>query len=362
MANTDSIFLLEDGGAIREMEQAPYQSEDLLQTLIEEHPELLSGQQINPDDPPRWLLVKREAGISRWKIDHLLIDHNGVPTLVEVKRSSDTRIRREVIGQMLEYAANAVEVWSPTEIKMLAEKQAGGAERLAERIRALVGGDEEDIDVLGPFWERVEENLKDGRVRLLFVADRFPPELKLIIEFLNSKMQDVEVLGIELVHYQQGALRVLVPRGIGQSEKVRRAKNRGVSAKTDVEKFLSEMDDEVRKFFEELFQNARKMDLTIYWGSSGFSLKAPNQEGRLIPVMHAFPPGGAGNEDAVLEPIFQNLPTKLGEKLISRLTTQYGFKPLGKTKIQLKVTTQTTKQARGGFDVLVEIINELAQQ
>ena len=28
------------------------------------------------------------------------------PTLVEVKRSSDTRIRREVVGQMLDYAAN----------------------------------------------------------------------------------------------------------------------------------------------------------------------------------------------------------------------------------------------------------------
>jgi hypothetical protein len=33
-------------------------------------------------------------------------DQNAVPTLVEVKRSSDTRIRREVVGQMLDYAAN----------------------------------------------------------------------------------------------------------------------------------------------------------------------------------------------------------------------------------------------------------------
>jgi hypothetical protein len=31
-----------------------------------------------------------------------------VPTLLEVKRSSDTRIRREVVGQMLDYAANGV--------------------------------------------------------------------------------------------------------------------------------------------------------------------------------------------------------------------------------------------------------------
>ena len=35
----------------------------------------------------------------------------GIPTLVEVKRSTDTRLRREVVGQMLDYAANAVVYW-----------------------------------------------------------------------------------------------------------------------------------------------------------------------------------------------------------------------------------------------------------
>ena len=34
-----------------------------------------------------------------------------MPTLVEVKRSDDTRIRREVVGQMLDYAANGVVYW-----------------------------------------------------------------------------------------------------------------------------------------------------------------------------------------------------------------------------------------------------------
>jgi hypothetical protein len=31
------------------------------------------------------------------------LDQDAVPTLVEVKRSSDTRIRREVMGQMSDY-------------------------------------------------------------------------------------------------------------------------------------------------------------------------------------------------------------------------------------------------------------------
>jgi len=40
-------------------------------------------------------------------VDHFFVDQEAIPTVVEVKRSSDTRIRREVVGQMLDYAAHA---------------------------------------------------------------------------------------------------------------------------------------------------------------------------------------------------------------------------------------------------------------
>lgn len=86
--------------------------------LLAEYPNLLSGDQINQVSPRRWLLISREASIpgeevgsGRWAVDHLFLDQDGIPTLVEVKRSTDTRIRREVIGQILDYAANAVAYW-----------------------------------------------------------------------------------------------------------------------------------------------------------------------------------------------------------------------------------------------------------
>jgi|SRR5579872_2595824 len=52
-----------------------------------------------------------------WSLDHLFIDQDGIPTLVEVKRGTDTRIRREVVGQMLDYAANAVVYWPVESIR-----------------------------------------------------------------------------------------------------------------------------------------------------------------------------------------------------------------------------------------------------
>jgi hypothetical protein len=46
------------------------------------------------------------VGGAWWSLDHLVVDQDAVPTFVEVKRASDTPARREVVAQMLDYAAN----------------------------------------------------------------------------------------------------------------------------------------------------------------------------------------------------------------------------------------------------------------
>ncbi len=88
--------------------------ESELQNLLEKNLDLIPGDQVDPDDPRRWLLVKREMMVEdpgtaegRWSLDLLMVDQDGIPTLVECKRFRDTRARREVIGQMFDYAANA---------------------------------------------------------------------------------------------------------------------------------------------------------------------------------------------------------------------------------------------------------------
>ncbi len=102
------IYLLQNNGQLVEMSEQAYDSEDLLQELLARYPHLLAGDQIDSASPRRWLLVMREAGVpgeegagGRWSVDHLFLDQDAIPTLVEVKRSTDTRIRREVVGQNL---------------------------------------------------------------------------------------------------------------------------------------------------------------------------------------------------------------------------------------------------------------------
>src|SRR5690606_506834 len=104
--------------------------ESVLQQLLASYPDLLAGEQVDPNDPRRWLLVRREmsvaeeeGGAGRWSLDHLFIDQQGVPTLVEVKRSSNTQIRREVVGQMLDYAANGSAYWAVEELRAVYERR-----------------------------------------------------------------------------------------------------------------------------------------------------------------------------------------------------------------------------------------------
>ena len=118
------IFVLQDGEKLVDMTEEAYGREVELQKLIADYPDLLAGDQIDSDSPRKWLLVKREMdvpdaqdGSGRWALDHLFLDQEGVPTLVEVKRRTDTRIRREVIGQMLDYAANGVAYWPVTTLR-----------------------------------------------------------------------------------------------------------------------------------------------------------------------------------------------------------------------------------------------------
>lgn len=103
------IFLLHPEGNLTEMSETAFALEVDLQELLALHPSLLPGDQIAPRAPRRWLLVSREVSVpddtgTRWALDHLFLDQDGVPTLVEVKRGSDPRTRREVVGRGVEEA------------------------------------------------------------------------------------------------------------------------------------------------------------------------------------------------------------------------------------------------------------------
>ena len=157
-----SIFILHDDGNLVEMKETPYDSEALLQRLLADYSNLPAGDQIDPDNPRSWLLLSREMrvlgdeGTDRGYLDHLFLDQDAVPTLVEVKRSENAQIRREVVGQMLDYAANGVAFWSVDDIQ--ARYEASCRQRSVDPDETSV----DDNDVAGAV-EFKEQSRKGGR-------------------------------------------------------------------------------------------------------------------------------------------------------------------------------------------------------
>ncbi len=238
--------MIQSDGQLLELSERAYDSEALLQGLLARYPSLLAGDQIDPAAPRRWALVRREVslpgddgGVGRWSVDHLFLDQDAIPTIVEVKRSTDTRIRREVVGQMLDYAANAVVYWPIERLRTMFEETHG--ERSAETILELLG-ERVDLDVDG-FWQQVKTNLQAGRVRMVFVGDRIPPELQRIVEFLNNQMDPAQVLAVEIRQYVGEGLKTLVPRVIGQTAEAQQKKGTapGPSRKWDEATFFQDL-------------------------------------------------------------------------------------------------------------------------
>jgi hypothetical protein len=147
------IFLRRDDGELVHLRGEMYQSEDQLQALLEDNPELLLGETAESESPSKYLLVRREAGVpeagggsDRWLLDHVFLDGQGVPTLVEVKT-----------------------------------------------------------------------NLAAKRLRLVFVADHVPASLQTIVEFLNEQMRAAEVLAVEVNQHKGDGLTVLTTQIIGRT-------------------------------------------------------------------------------------------------------------------------------------------------
>jgi hypothetical protein len=245
---SDSIFLVGDDGSLTEASSAAYDAEAELQKLLAGNPQLLPGAQIDRDNPRRWLLVKREAGIpdreggaSWWSIDHLLVDQDAVPTFVEVKRASDARSRREVVAQMLDYAANGSVFWTPARLRGWFE--ADDPDGATGRLLDMLGPSADDPDAaVEQYWQMVGANLKEGRIRLVFVADEIPASLQRLVEFLNEQMPSVEVLAVEIRQYRAEGSKsgAVVPRLIGQTSRAQAAKAQTVTTASRVTPWTAE--------------------------------------------------------------------------------------------------------------------------
>ena len=265
MSTQAGVFVLQGDQSLVPMQPAQFASENDFQDLLARFPALLVGDQIDPENPRRWVLVKREQVVgldqadgARWSIDHVFLDQDGIPTLVEIKRQTDSRIRREVVGQMLDYAANYAAFWPIGTLRSSFEQTCATAGRQSDDVLAELVGADFEADV---FWMQVEKNLVSGKIRLLFVADVIPIELRRIVEFLNRQMTPAEVLAVELRQFEGHGLKTIVPTVLGQIEaKAAQRTNTTSGAAWDERRLFEQID---RDLSDHEAQSARKIFRTM---------------------------------------------------------------------------------------------------
>ena len=367
------IFLIQNDDSLVEMNEQPYDSEDLLQELLAKYPRLLSGDQNDDATPRRWLLISREMpvpaeedGAGRWSLDHLFLDQDAVPTLIEVKRSTDTRIRREVVGQMLDYAANSVVYWPVEELRSHFERECERSnvdptDKLIQFLGDGVGPDE--------FWQRAKTNLQAGRIRMAFVADVIPRELRRIVEFLNSQMDPAEVLAVEVKQYVGQGMRTLVPKLIGQTAEaekkkavVRESRNwdePSIFAEIARQKGV-QVAEAARKVFQRLKENATKVSFgkgKIY-GNAFPSLD--DDRGRQL-HLHVSTGGSIGVNFADMKyPPFSDI--ALRRELLDRLNRVPGIN-ISENLLERYAGFEIQKVLdASGFDKLLEVVDWVIAQ
>jgi len=353
------IFLLQEGNELVEMIEQEYISEDILQDLIAKYPNLLAGDEMDEYEPRKWLLVEREqvlpydeTGLNFFKLDHLFLDQDGIPTIVETKRSSDYRLRREVVAQMLDYAANAL-IYLPVDIiksKLISNYPEKDLEKLLnEKLELEITVDE--------FWMQVKNNLEVGKIRLVFVADEIPTELVSIVEFLNKQMDPAEVFAVEVKQYIGEGLKTLVPRLLGQTAESRMKKIIS-NKKLDETTFLEHLDDDEKAFFKELLGFAQENHLNITWSLKSVSINIV-KDGNTINILRAY-----CNLSAFGQSLFAtagNISTKIpnGESILKEYNKLDDFTTKVHDGYSFNLQEMDEKQTERFYEVLSLIIERI---
>ena len=222
-----------------------------------------------------------------------------------------------------------------------------------EEILKLTNSD--DLTVVDQFWKNVEHNLRAGTVRLIFVADTIPVELRRLVEFLNEKMSDIEVLAVEVKQFLGEGQKAIVPRLLGMTETAREGKHAQVQRLTNRDEFLGKCNPEISQFFTRILDIADQHGHTVYWGIKGFSIRVHlSGTDSLASVAYGYPPD-------LFQVYFAHLP--ISDELILELRKEmlnFGFFKEAPKTLSVNLDVDNIGQAEEAYKLMLQRVEEIA--
>ena len=244
--------------------------ENWLQKIIHKNPQILPIDDIESGFAPL-ISLGREISTSVGYIDNLYISPNGYLTIVETKLWRNPEAKREVVGQIIDYAKELTN-WNFTKlndgVKNSSQLYNNNSKGIIELIKDFENIEEhEEYKII----DNIERNLKRGRFLLLIVGDGIRESVEEMVDFLSNTPQIQFTLGlVELQFYKnpnvEGEL-IAIPNLITRTREITRAivkiensTNGNVTIETD---FIEEKVKPITArttiteddFFEQLQQN-----------------------------------------------------------------------------------------------------------
>lgn len=283
-------------------------TEDQLQKLLFEHPELLPASEVDASFS-KLIPLAREFPTTVGPIDVLYVTNDGLLCIVETKLWRNPEAHRTVLAQVLEYARHLAAL-DYSDFKAKVETAASRDGRPGDLLKIVSAhSSKAEFDSIA-FEEGVRRSLATGTFLLLIVGDRIRPEVAMLSEIIGTAPNLEFTLGlveIAFYHLQKNAWPILaVPSVVGRTHEVTRAIVRiryehkqpevDVSAveektedrtRTDMETFLKSLP----KGFDEIFRSYLERwtsTYVVYWGKAGFSLRGVHKD-KILTLMIAYP-------------------------------------------------------------------------
>ena len=196
----------EDDDGWRLSPPSGFPDEATLHGLIEQAPEMLplSGA-------PQLLILGREVSLGSGFADLVGVETSGRPVIIEVKLAQNNEARRAVVSQILAYAASL----HGTTREQFEERfgnylKARGDESLEDAVSAIKGGafDRDEFTV------SLDEHLREGRFRLVFVLDSVPPELMTLVAYLEHVTDKLVIDLVAVNAFDIGGSSVVLPQRV----------------------------------------------------------------------------------------------------------------------------------------------------
>jgi hypothetical protein len=191
-------------------------------------------------------------------VDLLCIDEHGSLTVVECKLKTNREVRRQVVGQVLAYAAALADLSAEdvldrfnSRLSAMADKApAASLSRDVQSALAISAGHEVDINAVR---ENVQTNLDRDAVRLVIAVDGVVDELRAVVEYLSAHTPpQIHVVALEVGQFQQDDVRLLAVNSYGNEIELDAA----VTATSHKHKWTR---DEVEQALEDLLDAEKRL-------------------------------------------------------------------------------------------------------